>query len=239
MQFAVPSKGRAGSVKTADVLSSCVLYVPRAEADDYRKSNPGQKVVGVPTRVKGITPTRNWILDNCGDERVVMIDDDVKVQGWVQMGETSCKHVKLAEEDWARACYQLFNVLDGLKWYVFGVSTQDAPRSVYPFRPFLSRSYVTGSFMGIKNDGTYRFDESFIVKEDYELTLRHIKEQGGILCARHIYWSNHHWDDEGGCKEYRTQGIEADCIARLIKMYPGLIRQVTRGGSSYSIELEF
>jgi hypothetical protein len=93
--------------------------------------------------------------------------------------------------------------------------------------------------MGILNDGRTRFDERYAVKEDYELCLRCIKEDGGIVAARHFYWHNSHWTDEGGCKDYRTAETEKRCIDMLMKEYPGMIRQVTKGGSEYSLKLEF
>jgi len=77
------------------------------------------------------------------------------------------------------------------------------------------------------------------VKEDYELCLRHIKERGGIVAARYVFWQNEHWKKSGGCVDYRTQAMEADCIRRLMRMYPGMIRQVKKGGSKYSIMLDF
>jgi hypothetical protein len=238
MLLAVPSKGRAHKVKTLEVLTSAVLYVPENEVESYCRAG-FKKVLGVPVDVKGITKTRNWILDNTDDLRVVMIDDDVKNQGWVKlMGEKS-KHKKLSESEWLNVCESLFGVTEDLNWKIWGVATQGAKRSVYPYKPLLSRSYVTASFMGIVNDGSYRFDESFPVKEDYEIGLRHVKEFGGVLCARHCYWENSHWGDDGGCKDYRTGEMELDCIMRLIKMYPGMIRKIERGGSEYSISLEF
>jgi hypothetical protein len=239
MLFAIPSKGRAGKVKSTDVLTQAVLFVPESEAIYYGRSNPKQSIVAVPDDVKGITRTRNWILDNTQDLRVIMVDDDVKNQGWVKLGESKSKHKKMTEAEWRITASQLFEVTEDLGWKVWGVATQGATRSVYPYKPILTRSYLTASFMGIVNDGTYRFDESFRVKEDYEIGLRHAKQFGGIVAARHCYWENSHWLDEGGCSDYRTGQIELDAIKRLTKMYPNQIRRISRGGSGYSIELEW
>lgn len=239
MLFAIPSKGRAGRTKTQSVLMSAVFYVPENEAADYRRALPAHKVVGVPLDVKGITKTRNFILDNAGDRWVVMVDDDVKTQGWRQMLTRSTKSHGLTNQNWWDVCRRLFETTEDLGWKVWGVATQGAARSVYPFKPVLSRSYVTASFMGIVNDGTYRFDESFPVKEDYEIGLRHVQQFGGVVAARFCFWENRHWSDDGGCKDYRTGKMEKDCIDRLIELYPGLIRRVSRGGSGYSIDLDF
>lgn len=238
MQIAIPSKGRAGQTKSDKVLPSAIMYVPKSEAHQYKCFC--KNVVAVPNEIKGITATRNWILKNCGDSQVVFIDDDVKNCGWTKLLATQGKQIKIkSEEQWVKIFSRLFDLTESLKYKVWGVKTEAALRSVYPYKPILFRSYVTASCMGMINDGTMNFDESFAVKEDYEICLRHIKEFGGIVAARHVYWENSHWNDDGGCKTYRTQALEAECIAKLIKMYPGMIKQVKRGGSGYSIELEF
>ena len=133
---------------------------------------------------------------------------------------------------------KFFCLTEELGYRIWGMATDGAPQSVYPWRPFIFHTYVTASCMGILNTGL-RFDERFPVKEDYELCLRCLREDGGVLGVRYMFWHNSHWADPGGCKPYRTQAMEDDAIGRLIGMYPGLIRKVTKGGSHYSIELDF
>jgi hypothetical protein len=48
---------------------------------------------------------------------------------------------------------------------------------------------------------------------------------------------NNHWHDDGGCKDYRTQAMETDCIRRLRRAYPGLVRVAQRKGSDWAIEI--
>lgn len=81
----------------------------------------------------------------------------------------------------------------------------------------------------------FGFNNPILIAEDNGIVAGH----GRVLAARFVHWQNSHWGDDGGCKTYRTQEIETDCIRRLMKMYPGYIRQITRGGSGYSIELNF
>lgn len=238
MLVAIPSKGRAGQTPSATLIASATLFVPDIEVADYRACGARQ-VVGVPGEVRGITKTRNWILDQADDRRVVFVDDDVRAQGWVELGDSRAVHRKLDESDWLAEWAKLFDVTEQLRLRAWGVATQGATRSVYPWKPLLFHTYVTASCMGLVNDGRTRFDESFPVKEDYELCLRLLKEDGAIVGARYLYWENEHWSTDGGCREYRTQRMEDDAIRRLIRMYPGLIRRVTRGGAGYSIELDF
>lgn len=238
MLIAIPSKGRASSIKTSKYLPSAHVFVPEGEAKEYERAG-AKNVVAVPAAIRGITKTRNWILDHAKDRRVVMVDDDVKTAGWNRLKDESSNTVKLSEEEWIPEMIRLFDLTEQMKYRIWGVATMNATRAVYPWKPFLFRSYVTASCMGIINDGRTRFDERFQVKEDYELNLRCIKEDGGIVAARYLYWTNSHWTDAGGCAAYRTQLIELRCIKMLVRMYPGMIRRVTRGGSAYSIDLDF
>ncbi len=111
-------------------------------------------------------------------------------------------------------------------------------KTTHPYKPFIFHTYVIASCMGLLNDGL-RFDESFPVKEDYELCMRCIKEDGGVVGARYFIWENSRWFDDGGCRDYRTQAMEQEVIDRLIKMYPDLIRQVKRKGSEFHIQIDF
>lgn len=239
MLIAVPSKGRPNTLKTLRVIPSATLYVPRNEAESYRACNPKTEVVSVPNEVKGITKTRNWILNNTDHRRVMFIDDDVKVCGWKEALPHNFATRTLSEDQWLDEFTKLFDLTEQLGLRVFGIATQSAPRAVYTYKPFLFHTYVTASCMGLINTKRTRFDESFPVKEDYELNLRLLKEDGAILGARYIYWENEHWAQAGGCKDYRTQAMELDAIIRLKKMYPGMISQIKRGGSEYSIRLDF
>ena len=242
MLIAIPSKGRPMIGKSAKTLRGAVLFVPAAEAEGYGRGHPGREVVPVPDDVRGITRTRNWILDYAaarGERWVVMVDDDLRAAGWIELGHARGRHRRLSPAAWEAEFVRLFEVTEGIGFRVWGLKTESAIRSTYPYRPFVFHTYLTASCLGILNDGRTRFDESFPVKEDYELGLRLIREDGGILGVRYLYWENDHWTREGGCKSYRTQAVEEAAIRRLIAMYPGLIRRVRRGGSEYSIEIEF
>jgi len=238
MLIAMPSKGRAGKTKSDKYITSAVAFVPESEVKSYQRSGV-RSVVGVPQDIIGITKTRNWILDNANDEWVVFIDDDLKKAGYHELQKFKVKYQTLTENEMVMEWVKLFDLTKELNYRIWGLATDGAPRSVYPWKPFLFHTYITASCMGILNNTGIRFDESFPIKEDYEMCLRCIKEDGGILGARYLHWQNEHWKGGGGCKDYRTQEMELGVIRRLIRMYPGLIRRVVRGGSEFSIELDF
>ena len=237
MLIAIPSKGRADRVKSLNYVLNGVLFVPQNEVADYLKLYP--QVVGVPTGIRGITGTRNWILKSTTERWVAFVDDDAHIVGWTELLAENGKQWKLSAEEVTGEFFKLFEITEDLHYRIWGVATQAALRSIYPWSPFLFQSYVTGSCMGVINDGKLFFDEDFLVKEDYELCLRCISEDGGVVAARYFYFECEHWTTEGGCKDYRTQEMEADAIGRLIKKYGPCIRQIKRHGSEYSIELNF
>ena len=72
----IPSMGRAGKVTTHKLFLDSVIVCPESEVKLYKKHH--KRVLGVPIEIKGITATRNWILDNCDDEWSIQVDDDAR-----------------------------------------------------------------------------------------------------------------------------------------------------------------
>lgn len=237
MLIAVPSKGRAGLTTTDKILPNVATwFVPESEVHQY--VGIYKNVIGVPKEVKGITATRNWILKNTDEKWVVMLDDDAKITGYTKLHKNRGEQIKkTAEFFWRDEFVKYFDLCEQLDMKIWGVKTESARRSVYPYKPILLKSYVTASCMGIINDGEYLFDESFPVKEDYEICLRHIRDKGGILAIRYLHWENEHWGKDGGCKDYRTVNMEKEAIKKLIKMYPNMISSAKRIANEFTIKL--
>lgn len=237
MIIAVPSKNRAHKTTTDKLLPNiCTFYVPESEAHNYKYV---KNVVAVPKEIKGITKTRNWILENTNDKWIVFLDDDVKTAGWTKLEKRNSKKIEITDETfWFNEFIKAFDITEQLDYKIWGLKTESAPRSVYPYKPIFFKSYVTASCMGIINDGEYKFDEDFKVKEDYEICLRHIVEKGGIYAIRYLHWENEHWITDGGCKDYRTIDIEKDAIKKLIKKYPNMVRSAKRQANQFTIQLQ-
>jgi len=237
MLIAVPSKGRAGLTTTNKILPNlCTFFIPESEYHQYK--DLVKNIVCVPKEVRGITDTRNWILENTDDKWVVFLDDDAKNVGYNKLEERKTKKIEIREEGfWAEEFLKFFDLTEQLGYKIWGTRTESSPRGTYPYKPFLTRSYVTASCMGIINDGEYLFDPEFKVKEDYEICLRHIKDKGGILAIRYLHWENEHWVTDGGCKDYRTIDLEKDAIKKLIKLYPNMIASAKRKANEFTIKL--
>jgi len=236
MLIAIPSKNRAGNTTTNKVLPNIgTFFVPESEVHQYSYI---KNVIGVPKEIQGITATRNWILKNTTEKWVVFLDDDVKNCGWTKLEKRNAKKQDERSEDfWHEQFLLAFDLTEQLGFKMFGLKTESAPRSVYPYKPINFKTYLTASCMGMVNDGEFYFDEDFKVKEDYEICLRHIVKYGGILGIRYLHWENEHWITEGGCKDYRTIDMEREAIKKLNKLYPGMIRSAKRQANTFTIAL--
>lgn len=236
MLVAVPSKGRAGLTSTNKILPEAVFFVPESEVHQYKGLI--KNIVGVPKDVSGITKTRNWILKNTDEKRVVFLDDDAKSVGYTKLDKDKSSRIDIRNQNfWIDEFEKLFDITEQMDMKIWGVKTEAATRSVYPYKPFLFKSYVTASCMGMINDGEFYFNEMYKVKEDYEICLRHIRDKGGIVAARYLHWENDHWEQDGGCKDYRTVNMEKECIKMLIRDYPGMIKSVNRKANKFTIQL--
>lgn len=239
MLIAIPSKGRPYKSKSKELLKTATLFVPENEVRFYKEIY--NEVVGVPNEVKGITATRNWILKNTDEKYVVFIDDDLKQAGyWVDKEPKGRKFINITDEKiWLDNFLRLFELTDSMSYKIWGLKTETSKIGQHDEKPFVFKTYITASCMGIINDGNYYFDERYMVKEDYEIGLRHVTERGGVVGARYLTWANHHWDKEGGCGEYRDDKMERECINMLIKQYPKYVKRVVRKNSGYTIQLNF
>ena len=235
-EIAIPSKGRAGIITSQSIFKSATLYVPSSEVTQY--SIYENKIVGIPTEVKGITATRNWILKENENRNVFFIDDDLQYFGYVERSEEKYKVKRLNSEEIAiKEIEKLFEITYQLGAKINGFFTVGNNLTNYSWNPFLFNGVCLGSCMGIINDGTYYFDEEYEVKEDYELTLRNIKDGRPTVRTNILFMQHEHTQTAGGCRDSKRILKEKKALKMLIKNYPGMIKEAKHRGTSFSIQL--
>jgi hypothetical protein len=193
--------------------------------------------VGIPIEVKGITATRNCILKNnyCN---IFFLDDDFEYGGYVERTDEKYKVKRVKEESiYIREIQKLFEISEQSNSKIFGFFTVGNNLTNYSYNPFLFNGVCLGSCMGIINDGSYYFDETFEVKEDYELTLRHFTERGVTVRSNIIFMQHEHTQLRGGCRDSNRIAKEKDAVKKLITMYPGMIKEAKHRGTSFAIQL--
>lgn len=234
-KIAIPSKGRAGIITSQEVFKSATIYVTESEMKQY--SIYKNEVVGIPNEVKGITATRNWILKN-NDCNIFFLDDDFEYGGYVERTTEKYKVKRVKDENvYIKEINKLFEITEQSNSKIFGLFTVGNNLTNYAYNPFLFNGVCLGSCMGIINDGTYYFDESFEVKEDYELTLRHYTERGITVRSNILFMQHEHTQTRGGCRDSRRIEKEKEAVKRLITMYPNMIKEAKHRGTQFSIQL--
>jgi len=223
MIIAIPSKNRYENTTTQNVFKDGVFFVPENEVQEYQKRIQN-KIVGVPAKYNGITKTRNWILKQHHNQNVLFIDDDVREVGTFQEGKRINLKDKTGGDIIQEEFKKLFDITNGIGFKIFGVEAGGSKFANHPLSPIAFKGIINGSCMGIINDGSFYFDEQFEVKEDYDIVLRHFKKHGGVLKARYFYIRTYHWENAGGCVDYRTDKMEDDAIELLQKRFPLMIR---------------
>jgi hypothetical protein len=234
--IAIPSKGRAGLITTQRIFTSAVLYVPASEQMQY--SIYSNRLELVPNHIKGITQTRNYILKHNAGKNVFFLDDDLQYFGYVERTDFKYKVQRLQEEDIAiKVIEQLFEVTYQMGAKINGFFTVGNNLTNYSYNPFLFNGVCLGSCMGIINDGTYYFNEAYEVKEDYELTLRNIKDKRPTVRTNILFMQHEHTQTKGGCRDNNRIEKEKKALKMLVNEYPNMIKEAKHRGTSFSIQL--
>lgn len=217
------------------VFRSANIYVPSSEVESY--SHLPNNIIGVPSDVKGITQTRNWILRN-SKTNVFFIDDDLQYGGYVERTDESYKVKRIDDESiYKYEIVKLFEVCQQMGSKICGLFTVNNNLTNYSWNPYLFNGVCLGSCMGVINDGEYYFDETYEVKEDYELTLRHLREKGLTVRSNVLFLQHEHTQTDGGCRDSRRIEKEKEAIKRLNRSYPGMIKSAKHRGTSFAIQL--
>lgn len=230
MFIAIPSKGRARMITShrllGDAADCAVIFCPASEVEEYTRHIPGIPVIGVPDTVKGITRTRNWILDfarDAGERWVVQIDDDA-IRWTYFEGDFPAPGIPVRDDRKRALLENMFEMAEDLGTNLWGFQVSYDPKFYREYSPFSLTSVVVGNLMGIINDGQ-RFDERLPLKEDYDFSLQSLYRHRRVLRCNKYAWGVAHHDTPGGCKTYRSFAAEREAIRVLqCKWGPKIVR---------------
>lgn len=198
-----PSKGRSGNVKTLKLIPDLVLVVPHDEAEDYRANHPDTEVVATPEYVKGITPTRQWILDEFGE--CFMIDDDVSNMKRNFVVDSDKSHV--TDPAMVRDIIETTTgIARQIGAKVFSFSKVRNPLEYDVFAPIVHTGYMNASFCGFLEGHGLRYDLSMVEGEDHYIScLTVFKHRYCLIDNRYSFITDGNFKSIGGCNGYRTR----------------------------------
>jgi hypothetical protein len=204
VKFYAPSYKRPEKSITQKKYPFVKLVVKESEADAYRKN--GNDIVVCPDSAQGnLCRVRNWILDNLFDDAdcIVILDDDCSGVGrWQDQKKKVFKPEEL--EEFCENASILCNEFGFKFWGLNCVTDKGAYRE---YSPFGTLQYIGGPFQAhLKNK--IRYDEALPLKEDYDITLQHIKTNGGCLRFNFAHYQVKQSEQAGGCAAYRNLDYE-------------------------------
>ncbi len=182
-----------------------------------------------PSHVKGIGPTRQYILDyslDClEDPAVVMLDDDLRFA--TRREDDPSKFRDSTPEEVEDLFVQIERLLD--KGYAHvGVSTREGgnreiARMLYNTRLLRVLCYRSDI---LKQEGV-RFDRIHLM-EDFDVTLQLLRKGYTNVKINWIVHDQKGSNVTGGCSTYRTMEEQARAAYRLKELHPEFVDVVTK-----------
>ena len=212
---AVISAHRSDNVEhMTEMIGEATWHVPQEEMTDYLRA--GASAVG--NGAKNCMPcARNPALRYCFENNVMAIqfDDDLKKCEIVDLGGNK-QRVTGTE-----IIEQMVTRLDRSDYKLAGVAP--TPNAYFTNKRSSTNLFVIGSAIAIKPCGLL-FDERFKLKSDYDYTMQHITNFGGVLRCDDLLLTFEHYSNDGGCEAYRNDEINGAMVDLLMEKWPGWFR---------------
>jgi hypothetical protein len=205
------------------------LVVKESEVEDYLQNE--NDCISVPDSAQGnLCRIRNYILDNISDaDCTILFDDDCKgIFRWEHR-----RKILLQEDELREFCEHHTILCNEFGFKLWGVNCVTDKGAYMEHTPFGTLQYIGGPFQAhIKNE--IRYDEELPLKEDYDITLQHIKKYGGCLRVNYACYDVKQAEQEGGCATYRNIQKEIEQFNLLQKKWGSrIIRQDKKSKRSF------
>lgn len=215
IHYAIVSNNRPDNVPKMEALMEQVdkiyWYVGKNQIKKYQASATKKSIF---KESGGLVQSRNAALKEAFacDNYCMMLDDDLKK---CEMVSTS---MKKSEITFSEMAIEIYNVLSASPLKLAGISPTNNLFYYNPKKPLGLKHFIIASCMMVKPCKLY-FDKRFRTKEDYDYTLQHIKQFGGVLRLNYLMPVFQHYTNKGGVVDYRTPELEKDSIIKLKKKW--------------------
>jgi hypothetical protein len=221
MRIFIPTKGRREQL-TWNALPKSVLdkynavLVTQDDSDYADLKDRGYPCLFAP--VQGISATRQWILDNSVDDKVVMLDDDLS--SWAARDFLTGSYVKADDVDIGAAFGDLDSLLNSHAHAAIG------HRQFAHTKPLIEYGTRALRALGYRRDILARENIRFTLPlmEDFEVTLKLFRAGYPNAVIYSVVQDQNGSDRPGGCKDWRTLERHNAAAEALQKMFPRFVR---------------
>lgn len=226
LKIVIPSYKRADRVITKRVLEDPIICVAESEKEEYMKYNPDCEIVTHPDTIKGLIPKRNWMIKHFGD--IFMVDDDIEsvIRMKVEKGESA----KMTVEEVMDNIHQLYDLAKTMGISLFGFGNITTPVRYNEFVVFNLNKPITGCAYGVIPSANTKWDESFVLKEDFLISSTIMYTERRILTREDIHFTQKDTSvNPGGLSKYRDKETAKRNVLMLRKYFGESIRLKGKG----------
>lgn len=246
-----PSKGRASTCSTHNVLPSVVYVISEDEFEEYKKFVPEKNLLCVKRNIQekpvGKVRTLNYLLDNykTNDNIILFTDDDIKkiyradfLKKW-ELKPTNEDEIKIL-------LAKLSLIAKGIGAKIGGFACLSGGGDLmqmggpYGYK-LIEKAYIDGkAFIIYEDDGT-RFDETLYLKEDIDFNCQSLLKNKRTLSPRFICFCGQALTNKGGCVDIRTTEKELEQGSLMLKKYGDMLvlRKSSRGNGVRKNAIQF
>lgn len=225
MEIYIPTLGRP----TSDTLLSLppelspIIVVDFREREKFLRWHPNKFKI-TPEHIRGIGPTRQWIIEQAKSDKVVMLDDDLVFA--TRRDDDTTKFRTSTTEDVIHL-FNCINIYLDSTAHV-GVSTReggnrDTSHSVRNTRLLRILAYR----VDVLHREKIRFDRLEFM-EDFDVTLQLLERGYPNLKLNWIVHNQRSSNAPGGCSTYRTIEGQAEAARGLRGLHPEFVSVVTK-----------
>lgn len=220
MEIYIPTKGRVFQ-ETYDSLPQELKRRVIFVVDSSETCVHGLRT---PPSVKGIGPTRQWIAEQPGDNKFVMLDDDLVFA--TRRGDEPEKFRDSTPEEITDLFNRVEHMLDS--YAHIGVSTREGGNrdtDSFVFNTRLLR--ILGYRRDVLKDNGVRFDRLELM-EDFDVTLQLLRLGYSNIRINWMVHNQRSSNAPGGCSTYRTLEKQSAAARGLAELHPQFVTVVTK-----------
>lgn len=216
IKFFAPSYKRPQKSITQINYPNVTLVVRESEAEEYQKN--GNNIVICPDSAQGnLCRVRNWILNNLYEDAdcIVIMDDDCSYIGrWEEQ-----TNIKFNPQELEEFCESAALLCADFGFHFWGLNCVTDKGAYREYTPFGTIQYIGGPFQAHLSSSKIRYDETLPLKEDYDISLEHIRTHGGCLRINYAHYEVKQASQTGGCATYRNLKREKEQFFLLQKKW--------------------
>ncbi len=232
IQIFIHTYGRHDWQKTLQYITPNIqertwLVVQKREAHLYT----WPRLMVLPKKVKMLSPTRQYILENAKKNKIVMLDDDLLFLRRISEDDWHLRNCQ--PEDMGAMFRKISRQLD--VYAHVGVSHRMGNNRHKTIR--LNNVRMNG-VIGYNRERVLaagaRFDR-IDLRQDFDITLQLLRAGLPNLVSVEFAWDQSRASNSaGGCSNYRTPELMARCAHELAELHPGFVRVVEKETKTYA-----